>query len=221
MKYEAIIFDLDGVICHTDEYHYQAWKAIANELHIPFDRAINNRLRGVSRQESFEIILEQYSGHLTEEEILSYITKKNEIYKKLLGQMTPADLTPMVRNVLNILRAGGILLAIGSSSKNARFILEQLGLNDYFDAISDGTNITHSKPDPEVFLKAAAYVGVPADKCLVVEDAVAGLQAAIAGGMDCAGISDAAKSELATYQLNCFTDLLEIVLDSVVVANQS
>lgn len=221
MKYEAIIFDLDGVICHTDEYHYQAWKAIADELHIPFDKDINNRLRGVSRRESFEIILEQYSGHLTEEEILSYITKKNEIYKKLLGQMTPADLTPMVKNVLNILRAGGILLAIGSSSKNARFILERLGLNDYFDAISDGTNITHSKPDPEVFLKAAAYVGVPAYKCLVVEDAVAGLQAAIAGGMDCAGISDAAKSELATYQLKCFTDLLEIGLDSAVVTNQS
>ncbi|HKM22266.1 MAG TPA: beta-phosphoglucomutase [Lachnospiraceae bacterium] len=209
MKYEAIIFDLDGVICHTDVYHYEAWKAIADKLKIPFDKAINNRLRGVSRRESFEIILEQYNGKLTEEEIEQYISEKNEIYKKLLGNMTPADLAPEVKDTLDTLRAGGLRLAIGSSSKNARFILERLGLSNYFDAISDGTNITHSKPDPEVFLKASEYVGVPTWKCLVVEDAVAGLQAAVSGGMDCAGISDAAKSNLATYQLTHFSDLLK------------
>lgn len=209
MKYEAIIFDLDGVICHTDEYHYQAWKAIADELHIPFDRTINNRLRGVSRRESFEIILEKYDGQLTEEEIQTYIAKKNVIYKELLRNMTPTDLSPEVKDTLDQLRMTGIKLAIGSSSKNARFILERLGLGDYFDAISDGNNISYSKPDPEVFLKASEYVGVPTYKCLVVEDAVAGVQAAIGGGMDCAAISDAAKSGLATYCLHTFSDLLK------------
>ncbi len=212
MKYKAIIFDLDGVICHTDEYHYQAWKAVADELGIPFDKSINNRLRGVSRRESFEIILEQYKGHLTEEEIQSYIAKKNEIYKELLHLMSPADLSTEVSETLNCLRLRGLKLAIGSSSKNARFILDQLGLGNYFDAISDGNNISYSKPDPEVFLKASEYVSVPTYHCLVVEDAVAGVNAALSGGMDCAAISDAAKAGIATYQLEKFEDLLGIMI---------
>lgn len=211
MKYKAIIFDLDGVICHTDEYHYQAWKAIADELHIPFDKTINNRLRGVSRRESFEIILENHDGQLTEEEIQHYIAKKNDIYKQLLCNMAPADLPAEVSETLDRLRLHGLRLAIGSSSKNARLILDRIGLGSYFDAVSDGNNITCSKPDPEVFLKACEYVGVPASQCLVVEDAVAGVQAAINGGMDCAAISDAAKAGVATYQLEQFGDLLEIV----------
>ncbi len=211
MKYEAVIFDLDGVICFTDKYHYQAWKAVADALGIYFDEEINNRLRGVSRMESFEIILERYDGVMSEEDKIAYTTKKNDIYKELLKNMSPADLSSEVKKTLDALRAKGLKLAIGSSSKNTPFILGQLGLGDYFDAISDGNNITKSKPDPEVFVKASQFVETPADKCLVVEDAKAGLEAAIGGGMDCAAIGDAVKSGLGTYNLTMFSDLLKVV----------
>ena len=200
MKYQAVIFDLDGVICHTDKYHYQAWKEIADELGIEFNEMINNRLRGVSRMESFEIILEKYNT-----------TKKNEVYKKLLKNMSEKDLTAEVKSTLEGLREYGLKLAIGSSSKNAGFILERLGLGNFFDAVSDGNNITNSKPDPEVFLKAAEFVGEKPEDCLVVEDAKAGLEAAIAGKMDCAAIGDAVACGMGTYNLKSFADLLEVV----------
>lgn len=210
MKYKAVIFDLDGVICHTDMYHYQAWKQIADELGIYFDEEINNRLRGVSRMESFEIILERYEGTMSLEDKVVYTTRKNEAYKELLKNMSPADLSPEVKETLDGLRAKGLKLAIGSSSKNAGFILERLGLDGYFDAVSDGNNITRSKPDPEVFVKAAQLVGEASGDCLVVEDAKAGLEAAIGGGMDCAAMGDAVASGLATYDLTEFSDLLQI-----------
>ena len=210
MKYKAVIFDLDGVICHTDMYHYQAWKQIADELGIYFDEEINNRLRGVSRMESFEIILERYEGTMSLEDKVVYPTRKNEAYKELLKNMSPADLSPEVKETLDGLRAKGLKLAIGSSSKNAGFILERLGLDGYFDAVSDGNNITRSKPDPEVFVKAAQLVGEASGDCLVVEDAKAGLEAAIGGGMDCAAMGDAVASGLATYDLTEFSDLLKI-----------
>ena len=210
MKYKAVIFDLDDVICHTDMYHYQAWKQIADELGIYFDEEINNRLRGVSRVESFEIILERYEGTMSLEDKVVYTTRKNEAYKELLKNMSPADLSPEVKETLDGLRAKGLKLAIGSSSKNAGFILERLGLDGYFDAVSDGNNITRSKPDPEVFVKAAQLVGEASGDCLVVEDAKAGLEAAIGGGMDCAAMGDAVASGLATYDLTEFSDLLKI-----------
>lgn len=210
MKYKAVIFDLDGVICHTDMYHYQAWKQIADELGIYFDEEINNRLRGVSRMESFEIILERYEGTMSLEDKVVYTTRKNEAYKELLKNMSPADLSPEVKETLDGLRAKGLKLAIGSSSKNAGFILERLGLDGYFDAVSDGNNITRSKPDPEVFVKAAQLVGEASGDCLVVEDAKAGLEAAIGGGMDCAAMGDAVASGLATYDLTEFSGLLKI-----------
>ena len=210
MKYKAVIFDLDGVICHTDMYHYQAWKQIADELGIYFDEEINNRLRGVSRMESFEIILERYEGTMSLEDKVVYTTRKNEAYKELLKNMSPADLSPEVKETLDGLRAKGLKLAIGSSSKNAGFILERLGLDGYFDAVSDGNNITRSKPDPEVFVQAAQLVGEASGDCLVVEDAKAGLEAAIGGGMDCAAMGDAVASGLATYDLTEFSDLLKI-----------
>lgn len=211
MKYNAVIFDLDGVICHTDKYHYQAWKKVADSLGIYFDEAINNRLRGVSRMESFEIILERYDGVMSEEDKITYTTQKNEIYKELLNDMSPADLQEEVKNTLDSLREKGLKLAIGSSSKNAPFILEQIGLGGYFDAVSDGNNISKSKPHPEVFLKAAQFINEEPAACLVVEDAEAGLEAAKAGGMDGAGIGDASGSRLAGYSLHTFSDLLTIV----------
>ena len=205
MKYKGIIFDLDGVICHTDKYHYQAWKKLADKLGIYFDEEINNRLRGVSRMESFEIILEKYDGEMTEEEKVRYASEKNDLYRELLKNMTTADLDPQVKETLDALRSRGLLLAIGSSSRNAGFILERLGLSGYFDAVSDGNNISRSKPDPEVFLKAAEYLNLQP----VVEDAESGLEAAFGGHMDCAAIGDAVKCGRATYNLNTFSDLLE------------
>ena len=210
MNYKGIIFDLDGVICHTDKYHYQAWKKLADRLGIYFDETINNRLRGVSRMESLNIILERADKTYTEQEKEAFATEKNEVYKELLKQMTPEELSPEVKDTLEELRNRGILLSIGSSSKNAGFILNRLGLGDFFDAVSDGNNISHSKPDPEVFLKAAEFLKLPASECLVVEDAEAGLLAAKNGGMDSAAIGDAVKADLPQYKLETFSDLLNL-----------
>lgn len=209
-RYGGIVFDLDGVICHTDKYHYRAWKAVADRMGIYFDETINNRLRGVSRMESLKIILERYDGTLADGEMEALAAEKNEIYRRLLAGMTPADLSGEVRRTLEGLRERGIRLAIGSSSRNARLILSRIGLGDYFDAVSDGNNITHSKPDPEVFLKAAQFLGLSPRDCLVVEDAKAGVEAAAAGGFDSAAIGDAARLRLATYDMERFSDLLSI-----------
>ncbi len=213
MKYQAIIFDLDGVICHTDRYHYLAWKQLADELGIYFDETINHRLRGVSRMESLEIVLERSDRTFTEEEKLLYAEKKNEVYKELLKQMSPKDLSEEVKQTLDELRAKGLKLGIGSSSKNAGFILSRIGLEGYFDAVCDGNCISRSKPDPEVFVKAAAMLSTPAERCLVVEDAKAGVEAAVAGGMDCAAIGDARCCEQAAHALTTFSDLLKVVAD--------
>ena len=209
---KAIIFDLDGVICHTDEYHYLAWKAMADGLGIYFDREINNRLRGVSRMASLEIVLENYSGQLSEAEKEILATQKNELYKESLKNMSPADLSEEVKTTLDILRSRGYKLAIGSSSKNAPFILQQLGLSNYFDAISDGNNIVHSKPDPEVFVKAAQLLCVPCEECFVVEDAVSGAQAGHAGGMKVACVGDASEAGAGDFNMNSFAELLDIAM---------
>ena len=214
MKYEnikAVIFDLDGVICSTDRYHYLAWKALADRLGVYFDETINNRLRGVSRMASLDIVLERYEGKMSTEEKQQAAEEKNNCYRELLRQMTPSDLSSEVRETLDALRAKGLLLGIGSSSKNAKFILGQIGLGDYFDRIADGTNISRSKPDPEVFLKAAEFLGLDPADCLVVEDAKAGIEAARTAGMDSAAIGDAVACGLATYNLTRFSDLLNCV----------
>lgn len=209
-KYTGVIFDLDGVICFTDKYHYQAWKRVADKLGIEFNETINNRLRGVSRMDSLEIILERYDGTLSQAEKEALATEKNDLYRQLLSNMSPADLSPEVKETMDALRAAGLRLAIGSSSKNTKFILERLGLSGYFDAISDGTNITRSKPDPQVFLMAAEFLGMKPESCLVVEDAQAGIQAACAGGFDSAGLGEAAACGRATYAMETFSQLRTI-----------
>lgn len=210
--YKGIIFDLDGVICHTDNYHYLAWKELADKLGIYFDEKINNRLRGVSRMESLEIILENHKGEeLSFEEKEKLASEKNDNYKELLKQMTKENLTKEVKETLDYLREEGYQLAIGSSSKNARLILHQIGLEDFFDAISDGNNIVNSKPHPEVFLLAAEYLNLEPKDCLVIEDAKAGIDAAIAANMDSAAIGDACDHQGASYYLKTFSDLKEIL----------
>lgn len=212
MQYNGIIFDLDGVICFTDECHYRAWKKMADELGIPFDRTINNRLRGVSRMQSLEIILEKYKGPaLSQEEKQALAEKKNSIYRESLQQMSPADLAEDTRNTLLALREEGLKLAIGSSSKNTPFILQQIGLDHFFDAVSDGNNITHSKPDPEVFLKAAEMLQLSPEQCLVVEDAVSGAQAGHAGGFQVACLGDASQAGAGDFNMKHFSELLKII----------
>ena len=211
MIYSGIIFDLDGVICSTDEYHYLAWKALADRLGIPFDRQINNRLRGVSRMASLEIVLEGSDKRYTDAEKAGFAAEKNARYRELLGRMSPADLSDEVKSTLEALRAKGLKLAIGSSSRNTPYILERIGLAGFFDAVSDGNNITHSKPDPEVFQKAAQMLALDPSACLVVEDAHAGVEAAVNGGFDAAAIGDARDDPRARWHLEAFSDLLEIM----------
>lgn len=208
---KAVIFDLDGVLVHTDEYHYRAWKMLADKLGIYFDRTINHRLRGVSRMDSLEILLERHTGKpFTPEEKAAFAQEKNLCYRSLLLKMTPKDVDPQVPVMLKALHRRGYGLAIGSSSKNAKTILERTELLELFDAISDGSNITRSKPDPEVFLKAAQFLGLPPASCAVVEDAPAGIQAAKAAGMLAVGIGEAARFPETDQPISQISDLLMI-----------
>lgn len=208
---KAFIFDLDGVIVFTDQFHYRAWKEMADQMGIYFDEEINNRLRGVSRAESLEIILERYEGpELSAQKKAELMESKNNSYRRLLAAMTPADVEETVRETLAMLRKSGYKLALGSSSKNARFILERVDLTEAFDAISDGNNITHSKPHPEVFEKAAEFLGINPQECCVVEDAYAGIDAAKAAGMTAVGIGEAAGYEKADIKIREFSELLRI-----------
>ena len=212
MAFKGVIFDLDGVICFTDEYHYLAWKAMADSIGVEFDRTINNRLRGVSRMASLEIILERSAAAYSPEEKLALATKKNDLYKEYLKQMSPSDLSTEVKATLDALRNAGLKLAIGSSSKNTPFILGQLGLEGFFDAVSDGNNITNSKPDTEVFLKAAQFLGLKPEDCLVVEDAVSGAEAGHRGGFRVACVGDASKAGVGDYNLRSIAQLAEIAV---------
>jgi len=198
---KAVIFDLDGVLLSTDEYHYRAWKQLADREDIYFDRAINERLRGVSRMESLEIILERATKSYTAAEKEEMAGFKNDAYRQLLEHLTPSDVFPGVTEFIAGLQREGVRPGIGSSSKNTKYILEKVGLIEIFrGAISDGTNIVNSKPDPEVFIKAAEMMGIAPAECLVVEDAEAGVMAGKAAGMRVVGVGPAAGYPLADYQ---------------------
>lgn len=207
--YKGIIFDLDGVICHTDAYHYRAWKSLADSLGIYFDEKINNRLRGVSRMESLDIILEKANKSYSQDEKEVFANEKNKLYKCLLEEMSEKDLDIKVKSSLDALKIKGYKLAIGSSSKNAKLILKKLGLEDFFDVIVDGNDIKYSKPDKEVFEKAGIKLGLEASDCLVVEDAASGVEAAKNAKMAVAGIGAAAELENLDYVLTSFDNLLE------------
>lgn len=207
--YKGIIFDLDGVICHTDDYHYRAWKNLADSLGIYFDEKINNRLRGVSRMESLDIILEKADKSYSQDEKEVFANEKNKLYKFLLEEMSEKDLDIKVKSSLDALKIKGYKLAIGSSSKNAKLILKKLGLEDFFDVIVDGNDIKYSKPDKEVFEKAGIKLGLEASDCLVVEDAASGVEAAKNAKMAVAGIGAAAELENLDYVLTSFDNLLE------------
>lgn len=207
-NYKAVIFDLDGVLCSTDRWHYYAWKELAEKYNLSFNETVNNRLRGISRMESLEIILQENREKTFDAEQKSrMLEEKNTAYCSLLEHMSPKDLSEEVKTTLAVLKTAGFKLAVGSSSKNTRFILEKIGLDNYFDAVSDGTNIVRSKPDPEVFLKAAEMLSLLPENCLVVEDAASGIEAAVRGGFDCAGLGEATSCRDTTWPLNCFGEL--------------
>ena len=211
MEIKAVIFDLDGVIVSTDEYHYEAWKNISSKENIPFDRSINNRLRGVSRAESLEIILENSSKKYTQYEKEVLLEQKNNVYKDLLKNISSSCILPGVNEVIEYLKSNNIKIAIGSSSKNTSLILEKIGLINSFDAIADGTMVKKSKPDPEVFILASDKLAVLPENCIVVEDAKAGVEAAIAGDMKVAAVGDAIKCNKATYNLDNLVNLITII----------
>lgn len=182
------IFDLDGVICDTAKYHYIAWKSLADELGINFTVEDNERLKGVSRMESLEILLSLGTKRYSEEEKKRFAEEKNNRYIQYISKMTREELLPGVEALLTNLRGEGIKIALGSVSKNAAAIIDGLKIREFFDGIIDGNNVTHAKPDPEVFLLGAAAIGIDPKDCVVFEDAVAGVQAAHRAGMKCVGI---------------------------------
>ncbi len=183
---EGIIFDLDGVITDTSEFHYLAWKKLADEQGIPFDREANEGLRGIPRRESLMAILQGRSA--TEEQIQDMMERKNKYYIELMQSITPKDLLPGAGELLEELQAAGIKIALGSSSKNARTVIERLGIADKFVAIADGYSVEKSKPAPDLFLFAAEKLGVSPQNCIVVEDAAAGIEAGLAADMKVVGL---------------------------------
>ena len=191
MQIAACIFDLDGVIVDTAKYHFLAWKRLADQLGIRFTEEDNERLKGVSRMASLEIILEIGNRKPDDNRKLEYATLKNKWYVEFINKMTPDEILPGSIDFIKELRNANIRIAVGSASKNTPMILERVGILELFDAVADGNNIGKAKPDPEVFLKAAEMVGTDPVNCVVFEDAVAGVQAALNAGMMCIGIGSA------------------------------
>lgn len=180
MEIKGFIFDLDGVLTDTAEYHYRGWKRLADELGIPFTRQENEALRGIPRRESLLALLK---GHpATEEQLQEWMARKNNYYLEFIREISPADVLPGARELLEEIRAAGLKSALGSASKNAREVIERLGIAPLLDAVSDGSSVARQKPAPDLFLHAADQLGLPPWQCVVVEDAAAGIQAALVGG---------------------------------------
>jgi beta-phosphoglucomutase len=188
MSLKACIFDLDGVIVDTAKYHYLAWKKLAVMLNIHFTEKDNERLKGVSRMASLDIILEIGRITIDGKEKDKYAALKNKWYLDYIRRMTPDEILPGSLEFISELKNAGIKVALGSASKNTPLILERLGIEKLFDAVADGNIISKAKPDPEVFLAAAKMLGVAPEDCVVFEDALAGVEAALNAGMLCVGI---------------------------------
>lgn len=207
MKKTGFIFDLDGVIVDTAKYHYLAWKNLADELGIQFTEDDNEKFKGVSRKRCLEILLEMGNISVSKEQFDLWLQEKNEDYLKYISKMDKSEILPDVPKVLEYLKEKGIPMALGSASKNAVSILKKVELMSYFDAIVDGTQVTKAKPDPEVFLIAAKKIGVKPKNCVVFEDALAGIEAANAAGMESIGIGDVNILSDADYGFNNFTEI--------------
>lgn len=188
MWLKACIFDLDGVIVDTAKYHYLAWKRLADGMGINFTEKDNERLKGVSRMASLEIILEIGGRSLSQDEKEKLADRKNRWYVESISRMTPDEILPGALEFITSLKRENIRVALGSASKNTPMILDRVGMTDVFDAVADGNTVHKAKPDPEVFLKAASMLGIKPEYCIVFEDAAAGIEAALNAGMRCVGI---------------------------------
>jgi len=207
MNNKAFIFDLDGVIVDTAKYHYLAWKELANSLGFDFTEQQNELLKGVSRVRSLEILLDIGNVELSQAEKDKYLKEKNEQYLRYIEKMDTGEILPGIPELLAFLKAEKIPFALGSASKNARLILENLKLLDDFDAIVDGNDVSTAKPDPEVFLIAAKRLGKEPKDCIVIEDAFAGVQAANSAGMTSIAIGDPEVLKGADYNLKSTKEL--------------
>lgn len=197
---KCVIFDLDGVLVSTDELHYQAWKAVADKLQLPFGRTDNLRQRGVSRMESLEVVLEKCSRHFSGQEKEALATEKNDLYRSMLQTLGPGDVLPGVEQTLCLLHGKGVVTAVGSSSKNTPEILDRTRLREQMQVVVSGLDITHSKPHPEVFAKAGRLAGFAPEECLVVEDAQTGVRAGKAAGMRVLAVGDAVNAPEADFR---------------------
>jgi len=212
---KGFIFDLDGVLTDTAEYHYRGWKRLADELGIPFTREDNESLRGIPRLASLRLILK--GREYPEDEIQEMMERKNGYYLEFIKDIAPRDVLPGARELLEEIRAAGLRSALGSASKNAREVVERLGIAELLDAISDGNSVEFQKPAPDLFLHAAAQLGLSPSECIVVEDAAAGIEAAQAGGFRSVGLgprervgeADVVFPSLATIRLTDILDALE------------
>jgi len=216
MSHKAFIFDLDGVIVDTAKYHYLAWQKIANRLGIDFTHEHNELLKGVSRIRSLDIILGLGNVQASQDDKNAWLQEKNEDYLSFITNMKADEILVGVVQVLDWLKVRNQFVTLGSASKNARPILEKVGILHYFDAIVDGNDVTNAKPDPEVFLKAAQLVGQPAVGSIVFEDSVAGIQAANIAGMISIGIGDKTILHEAQYNFNDFTEIDTDFLETLV-----
>lgn len=215
-KIRAVIFDLDGVITDSARYHYLAWKELADELAIPFDEAYNEKLKGVSRMESLELILANGNAcdRYTDAEKEKMAEKKNDNYKKLIRQITPADILPGIQDFLDELKGEGIRTALASVSRNASFIIRQLELEPYFDYIADAAKVPNAKPFPDIFLAGMKAFGLGPEECIGVEDARTGIEAIHRAGMKAVGVGTPAEMEEADLLLTTAELKLSTIRDA-------
>ena len=204
----ACLFDLDGVLVDTAKYHYLAWKRLAEELGFYFSETHNERLKGVSRMASLEILLEVGGiTNVSAKDKLAMADRKNAWYVEYISKMTPEEILPGVLDFLHELKAAGIKTALGSVSKNVGTILQRVNIGSFFDVVIDGNKINNAKPDPEVFLLGARALGVQPSECIVFEDAAAGIEAAIRAGMKAVGVGDPAILHRAAVVIAGFQNL--------------
>jgi len=216
MTISGFIFDLDGVLTDTAEYHYRGWKRLADEEGIPFTRADNEALRGIPRRESLMLILK---GRMyPEEKIQEMMERKNNYYLEFIREVSPKDLLPGARELLEEIRQAGLKSALGSASKNARDVIQRLDIANLLDTISDGSSVERQKPAPDLFLHAASQLSLVPDECVVIEDAAAGIEAARAGGFHTLGLgprervgdADVVLESLEGVKLSLVLDLLDL-----------
>jgi beta-phosphoglucomutase len=211
-NYEACIFDLDGVLVDTAKYHFLAWKRLSEELNIEFTQKDNEKLKGVSRMDSLDIILGLGNKGLSMDERMILAEKKNNWYRSYIFKMDESEILPGAIELLNILKGKGMKIGLGSASKNACTILKVTGLGKYFDTVIDGNSVEKAKPDPEVFLKGAAALGVENGRCVVFEDAIAGIEAAKRAGMLAIGVGKKEILSMADYVVE---DLIDFPMELI------